>query len=113
MIPAVRIICFIILLSAFSFRAVAEDFTNAVRASTEPTFPGIDWERESNGLSPETIRGVDAFVRTLDTTGLMVVQHGRVIYEYGDVTRLSYPPTPKPVCPFPVQPREKTTDFPF
>ena len=32
MIPAVRVICFTILLSAFSFRAVAEDFTNAIHA---------------------------------------------------------------------------------
>jgi len=88
--PAIRVICFTILLSAFSFRALAEDFTNAIRVSAEPVFPGVDWERETNGLSPETVRGVDAFVHTLDTTGLMVVRHGRVIYEYGDVTRLSY-----------------------
>jgi CubicO group peptidase (beta-lactamase class C family) len=90
MIPAIRVICFTILLSAFSFRTAAEDFTNAIRVSAEPVFPGVNWERETNGLSPETIRGVDAFVRTLDTTGLMVVQHGRVVYEYGDVKRLSY-----------------------
>jgi D-alanyl-D-alanine-carboxypeptidase/D-alanyl-D-alanine-endopeptidase len=32
MIPAVRIICFTVLLSAFSFRATAEDFTNAICA---------------------------------------------------------------------------------
>ena len=32
MIPAVRVICFTILLSAFSFRAEAEDFTNAIHA---------------------------------------------------------------------------------
>ena len=32
MIPAVRIVCFAVLLSALSFRATAEDFTNAVQA---------------------------------------------------------------------------------
>ena len=58
--------------------------------SAEPVFPGVNWERETNGLSPETVRGVDAFVHTLDTTGLMVVKNGRVVYEYGDVKRLSY-----------------------
>ena len=89
-IPAVRVICFTMLLSAFSFRAAAEDFTNAFRVSAEPVFPGVNWERETNGLSPETVRGVDAFVHTLDTTGLMVVKNGRVVYEYGDVKRLSY-----------------------
>jgi len=88
--PALRSICFTGLLAAFSFRAAAEDFTNASRVSAEPVFPGANWECEKNGLPPETIRGVAAFVHTLDTTGLMVVQHGRGVYEYGDVTRLSY-----------------------
>ena len=32
MIPAIRAICFALLLSAFSFRAAAEDFTNAIHA---------------------------------------------------------------------------------
>ena len=58
--------------------------------AAEAVFPGVDWERETNGLSPETVRGVDAFVHTLDTTGLMIVKNGRVAYEYGDVKRLSY-----------------------
>ncbi|MGD0814570.1 MAG: hypothetical protein ABSA83_13270 [Verrucomicrobiota bacterium] len=58
--------------------------------SAELFFPGVDWERETNGLLPEAVRGVDAFVHTLDTTGLMVVKDGRVVYEYGDVKRLSY-----------------------
>ena len=89
-IPVVRAICFTILLSAFPFRAAAEDFTNAIHVSAEPVFPGVNWERETNDLSPETVRGVDAFVLTLDTTGLMVVKNGRVVYEYGDVKRLSY-----------------------
>jgi CubicO group peptidase (beta-lactamase class C family) len=90
MITSIRVICFTLLLSAFSFRAAAEDFTNAIHVSAEPVFPGVNWERETNGLSPETIRGVDAFVHTLDTTGLMVVKNGHVVYEYGDVKRLSY-----------------------
>lgn len=56
----------------------------------EAVFPGLDWGRETNVLSPETVRGVDALLHTLDTTALMVVKDGRVVYEYGDVTRLSY-----------------------
>jgi len=53
-------------------------------------YPGVDWERENAGLSPEVARGVDAFVHTLDTTGLMVVKGGKVVYEYGNVTEPSY-----------------------
>jgi CubicO group peptidase (beta-lactamase class C family) len=58
--------------------------------SAEPVFPGVDWEHDENGLPPETARELDAFVRALDTTGLMVVKNGRVVYEHGDVKRLSY-----------------------
>ena len=87
---AVCFICFTLWLSGFSFRVPAGDLTNALPVPAEPVFPGVDWERETNGLSPEIVREVDAFVRTLDSTGLMVVKNGRVIHEYGDVTRLSY-----------------------
>lgn len=82
--------CLVLMCFFVSWLAKAEDFTNATRISAKLVFPGVDWERETNGLSPATVRGVDAFVHTLDTTGLMVVQHGRVIYEYGDVKKLSY-----------------------
>jgi len=58
--------------------------------SAEPVFPGVTWECDTNGLSPETVRQVSTFIHTLDTTGLMAVKHGRVVYEYGDVKRLSY-----------------------
>jgi len=90
MIRAVGVRCLAIVLSLDSLRAGAEDSTSASHASAEPVFPGVNWERETNGLSAATVRGVDAFVRTLDTTGLMVVRNGRVVYEYGDVKRLSY-----------------------
>jgi hypothetical protein len=72
MLTAVRVFCFTVLLLALTFRAGAEDFTNVIHVSAEPVFPGVDWERDTNGLSPETVRGVDAFTHTLDTTGLMV-----------------------------------------
>jgi CubicO group peptidase (beta-lactamase class C family) len=86
----IQFICFALIFLSVPFPAAAEDFTNAIHVSAEPVFPGIDWERETNGLSPETVQGVDTFVHTLDTTGLMVVKSGRVVYEYGDVKRLSY-----------------------
>jgi CubicO group peptidase (beta-lactamase class C family) len=74
----------------FSFCTEAEDATNSIRVSTEPIFPSANWERQTNSLSPETVQGVEALMHTRDTTGLMVVKRGRVIYEYGDVKKLSY-----------------------
>jgi hypothetical protein len=68
----IRLGCLTLVFFFASWLAKAEDFTKAIRVSAELVFPGVDWERETNGLSPETVRGVDAFVHTLDTTGLMV-----------------------------------------
>jgi CubicO group peptidase (beta-lactamase class C family) len=58
--------------------------------SPKRTFPGANWAHDKAGLPPRVVREVDAFVRTLDTTGLTVVRHGKVVYEYGDVAEVSY-----------------------
>jgi CubicO group peptidase (beta-lactamase class C family) len=86
----VRLACFALILPLVEVPAAAKDFTNAIRVPAQPIFPGDRWERETNGLSSETLREVDGFVHTLATSGLMVVKNGRVIYEFGDVKRLSY-----------------------
>jgi CubicO group peptidase (beta-lactamase class C family) len=58
--------------------------------SPKHVFPVVNWEHDKAGLSPKIIREVDAFVHTLDTTGLMVVKDGKVVYEYGNVAEPSY-----------------------
>lgn len=56
----------------------------------EQSFPGAEWECETNGLQKATAQELESYLHTLDTTALVVVQHGRVIYQYGDIARLSY-----------------------
>jgi CubicO group peptidase (beta-lactamase class C family) len=58
--------------------------------SPKHVFPGANWEYNKAGLSSEVVREVNVFVHTLDTTGLMVVKNGRVVYEYGNVTEPVY-----------------------
>ena len=41
MIPAIRVVCFTMLLSAFSFRAGAVDFTNAIPVQLNSSKPGV------------------------------------------------------------------------
>ncbi|MCF7921573.1 MAG: beta-lactamase family protein [Bacteroidales bacterium] len=53
-------------------------------------FPDKEWEYDTSKLPPRTVNEAEAFLRTLETTGLMVVQGGKVIYEYGDVAEVSY-----------------------
>jgi len=57
-------------------------------------YPGETWERienpESAGYSQEKLDAVRECADTLATTGLVVVVGGRVLFEYGDITELSY-----------------------
>jgi len=59
-----------------------------------PVFPGADWERiakpETVGYSSARLEGLRAWVASLDTTSMFVSVGGRALFEYGDVTHLSY-----------------------
>ena len=62
--------------------------------AAQTVVPGADWESietpESVGFSSKRLDAVRDWVESLDTTALMVVVGGRVLFSYGDVTHLSY-----------------------
>ena len=67
------------------------------QASSEVVFPGEEWEYvgrsqlESYGWSPEGLRASSNFVRdSANSTGIVVVDRGRVVFTYGDIEELSY-----------------------
>ena len=66
----------------------------AAQGAAAPVFPGADWERiakpESVGYSSARLEGLRAWVASLDTTSMFVSVGGRALFEYGDVTHLSY-----------------------
>ncbi len=60
-------------------------------------FPGTSWEYvpraelATYGWSPEILQKATAYIRDdSHTTGLVVVDRGRVVYQYGDIQELSY-----------------------
>ena len=56
-------------------------------------FPAAEWERagaDAAGYCEDKLDLVTARARALPTTGMMAIVGGRVIYEYGDVRRVSY-----------------------
>ena len=57
--------------------------------SGAPVYPGVEWQ-VGPGLPDAVRRRVDEYVHSLDTTGLIVIQHGRIAYQYGDISMLSY-----------------------
>lgn len=57
------------------------------------TYPGIEWEKvaspEAAGYSSERLNILRAWLKTQNTTGMMVVLGGRVLFEYGNVAEIS------------------------
>jgi len=66
----------------------------SVSSDVSFVYPGETWERikdpSSAGYSAKGLEKVLEYVKTLDTTGLMVVVGGKVLFEYGDLKQLSY-----------------------
>lgn len=56
------------------------------------TFPGVDWDKvkpESEKYSSVRLEVLRAWLKTQKTTALKVSVKGRVIFEYGDLKRVS------------------------
>lgn len=69
----------------------------AAQLSHAPTFPGERWEQVDRedlaayGWAPDALARVHEFIRdSANTTGLVVVDRGRIVFDYGDIEELSY-----------------------
>jgi CubicO group peptidase (beta-lactamase class C family) len=69
----------------------------ATQVSQEPVYPGAEWEYvnrrnlEDYGWSATGLRRAWEFIRdSSNTTGLVVVDRGRVVFRFGDIEDLSY-----------------------
>jgi CubicO group peptidase (beta-lactamase class C family) len=84
------------ILRSFLF-ALALAVPAAAQVSTTPTFPSEEWETVQRsdlgvyGWNSDKLRTTFEFLRdSANTTGLVVVDRGRVVFTYGDVEELSY-----------------------
>jgi len=68
--------------------------SRATPASVSAVYPGAEWERVSDptavGWSRAGLDSVRATVSGMATTAMIVAEHGRIVFEYGDLTRQSY-----------------------
>ncbi len=69
----------------------------AAQVATGIVFPGASWEYvaeddlKTYGWSKEVLEKTTSFIRDeSNTTGLVVVDRGRVVYQFGDIEELSY-----------------------
>lgn len=80
---------FLLLLDGCAPRAIT------VREASQPVvYPGATWERhpspEAAGFSSQGIQAALDYVKGLATTSLVVVADGRILFDYGDTSELSY-----------------------
>lgn len=61
---------------------------------TPAVFPGAEWQRVADprtiGYCQDRLDRATVRVKTLPTTGMVVIVGGRVLWEYGDLKRVSY-----------------------
>jgi CubicO group peptidase (beta-lactamase class C family) len=73
--------------------AASAGLTPTARA-LPPVYPGAEWERLDDparaGWDAATLTAVDSALRSLDSHAFMAIVGGRVLYQYGDVTTVSY-----------------------
>lgn len=67
------------------------------QGNLDPTFPGEEWETvnrlslEAYGWSDDALRDASDFIRDYaNSTGIVVVDRGRIVFSYGDIEELSY-----------------------
>jgi CubicO group peptidase (beta-lactamase class C family) len=57
---------------------------------SHPTYPGLQWEHTTgHGWSPERLAQAQAYSERAGSTGVMIVQDGRVVAQWGDTARKS------------------------
>jgi CubicO group peptidase (beta-lactamase class C family) len=63
-------------------------------APQNPVFPGKDWARierpEAAGYSSARLEALRSWLASIDTTAMLVSVGGRSLFEYGELSRLSY-----------------------
>lgn len=88
-IPAVALVALCLCCSTVGSQVAATQAENK-----EGIFPGRDWERiekpESAGYSSARLQALKGWLESLDTTAMMVAVGGRSLFEYGDLSHLSY-----------------------
>jgi CubicO group peptidase (beta-lactamase class C family) len=82
---------FLLLLPALALWGCAETTAPDAHLSV---FPGAEWERwetpEAGGMSSAGLAQVKERISEMDSEAMLVITGGRVAYEYGDLTTVSY-----------------------
>ena len=88
---------FALSLVAFSTVGIASRTPSVAAATPQPAlpvFPGDTWQRVADptrlGWSKPGLDSVQALISTMKSSAMVVVEHGKIVYSYGDLTAQSY-----------------------
>src|SRR3954469_12678623 len=77
---------------AIAFRASTP--AAALAQPTAATFPGDTWQRVADptkiGWTKAGLDSVQALISRMNSSAMVVVEHGKIVYSYGDLTAQSY-----------------------
>ena len=77
-------------IAALTAAAAAGQTAAQAPAADASAFPGASWDAAAAGSwSVPRLEALRAFLKTTATTALMVLDDGRPVFEYGDLTRVS------------------------
>ena len=84
------------IVAATAWRATSTSPATAapVAQPAAATFPGDTWQRVADptrvGWSKAGLDSVQSMISRLNSSAMIVVEHGRIVYSYGDLTAQSY-----------------------
>ncbi len=82
------------LAAAVLVAACAAPVSRATRTPAGAVYPGADWERVADpvaaGWNRAWLDSVQATITKMNSTAMVVTEHGRVVYSYGDLTTQGY-----------------------
>jgi CubicO group peptidase (beta-lactamase class C family) len=77
--------------------SLAHNASSATTRGAQPvaaTFPGDTWQRVADptraGWSKPGLDSVQALISRMNSSAMVVVEHGKIVYSYGDLTAQSY-----------------------
>jgi len=91
-----RLTAFVAIVLAAGWRATITAPTAAARISqpVAATFPGDTWQRVPDptraGWRKSGLDSVQSMISRMNSSAMVVVEHGRIVYSYGDLTAQSY-----------------------
>jgi len=84
----------LVLGSAWSSTRTASSAAATAAQPAAATFPGDTWQRVADptkaGWSKAALDSVQALISRMNSSAMVVVEHGRIVYSYGDLTAQSY-----------------------